>query len=279
MQDMKSIFRNHNKSYMMVMVLSYLDLARDYPRGVPIRELAKGFQDAMTDRERRGLPVDVPPSEVGEQWASAPISKVQSLLLGNPLTALREVLHFDRTSRLLSVRQEFSDGTGPDWATHLRAATASVLDEYWRTLGSRKLDETAPAKTDLRSKMLSIMDSYVGARNEAFKAHPMHAMMRDAVQAMESLDFIPLGVIVRGSVGQGNWANVPWIALMDTRNTSSTRDGVYVCYLFSEDMSRCYLTLNRGVTRTIEEKGRRLAYQTFRDDNVRDRAIREHADG
>lgn len=58
---------------------------------------------------------------------------------------------------------------------------------------------------------------------------------------------------VRPSVGQGNWAKVPWIALMDERETTSTQHGVYVVFLFAEDMSSVYLTLNQGVTQVFSD--------------------------
>lgn len=125
---------------------------------------------------------------------------------------------------------------------------------------------------DIRTSLLDIMDNYVTARSQIFKEHPMHAQMRDATQKIGSLPFIPSQIIVRGSIGQGNWANVPWIALMDRRSTSSTREGVYICYLFADDMMHCYLTIARGVTKTIDELGRREAYQQFRHDNSKDRA-------
>ncbi len=62
------------------------------------------------------------------------------------------------------------------------------------------------------------------------------------------LPFIHGNFKVQGSVGQGNWAKIPWIAIMDTRITTSTQLGEYIVYLFSEDMSSVYLTLAQGVT-------------------------------
>jgi hypothetical protein len=55
-------------------------------------------------------------------------------------------------------------------------------------------------------------------------------------------------LIVKASMGIGNWAKVPWLAVMDPRVTKSTQNGVYCVYLFREDMSGVYLTLNQGVT-------------------------------
>ena len=63
---------------------------------------------------------------------------------------------------------------------------------------------------------------------------------------------------VIGSVGKGNWATVPWIALMHRDITTSTQRGYYIVYLFSEDMQRLYLTIGQGVTETTKEEMQKL---------------------
>ncbi|WJH36859.1 DUF3578 domain-containing protein [Paenibacillus sp. CC-CFT747] len=74
------------------------------------------------------------------------------------------------------------------------------------------------------------------------------------------MPFISDQIRVQGSVGQGNWATIPWIALMDKRITETTQHGEYLVYLFAEDMGAVYLTLNQGVTEPLKEKGRREGY-------------------
>ena len=52
----------------------------------------------------------------------------------------------------------------------------------------------------------------------------------------------------RSSCGQhSNWADVPWIAVLDPEITTSTMRGYYVVFLFSIDMKRVYLSLNQGM--------------------------------
>src|SRR5947209_1679468 len=60
---------------------------------------------------------------------------------------------------------------------------------------------------------------------------------------------------IRWSVGQGNWAKVPWVAFLDSRETSTTQRGVYCCFLFRQDSSGVYLTFNQGVTEPHEKLG------------------------
>lgn len=54
--------------------------------------------------------------------------------------------------------------------------------------------------------------------------------------------------IVNGSVGKGLATKTPWIAILDKDITSSTREGVYIVFLFSSDYKRVYITLNQGTT-------------------------------
>lgn len=51
---------------------------------------------------------------------------------------------------------------------------------------------------------------------------------------------------VKGSVGKGNWADCPTVAILDTNITTSTQHGIYLVYLFKSDMSGVYLSLAWG---------------------------------
>jgi 5-methylcytosine-specific restriction protein B len=48
--------------------------------------------------------------------------------------------------------------------------------------------------------------------------------------------------------GRGRQATLPWIAILDKRETTSTQKGVYCVYLFREDLAGLYLTFAVGVT-------------------------------
>lgn len=53
---------------------------------------------------------------------------------------------------------------------------------------------------------------------------------------------------LKGSIGNGNFAEVPWVAIMDENITNSTTEGIYIVFLFSGDGEKVFLTLNQGVT-------------------------------
>ena len=53
---------------------------------------------------------------------------------------------------------------------------------------------------------------------------------------------------VKGSVGAGRATKTPWIAILDKDITTTTREGVYIVFLFSSDCKNVYITLNQGTT-------------------------------
>lgn len=68
--------------------------------------------------------------------------------------------------------------------------------------------------------------------------------------------------IVKGSPGQGNWADCPWIGIFDTIKTTSAQSGYYLVYIFKKDMTGVYLSLNQGVT-VVKEEYRRSAKEVL----------------
>ncbi|KAF1301026.1 MrcB family domain-containing protein [Candidatus Enterococcus willemsii] len=54
--------------------------------------------------------------------------------------------------------------------------------------------------------------------------------------------------VIKGSVGQGQWAEIPWICIFDKTISTQTTKGIYIAILFKADMTGLYLTLNQGWT-------------------------------
>lgn len=103
-----------------------------------------------------------------------------------------------------------------------------------------------------------VITSYPACRaTENFKGNPMGPIVRrELVNEISKTHIIVPPYTVKGSIGNGNWATVPWIAVLDTRITTSTQSGVYIVYLFSEDGESLYLTLNQGCTEFVSKLGR-----------------------
>lgn len=112
----------------------------------------------------------------------------------------------------------------------------------------------------IRQGLLKVMNKYVNAKKESPKGHELGRIIRNEIpKVINNLPFIDEErYITTGSIGVGNWAYVPWIAVMKRLITVSTQRGYYIVYLFSEDMKRVYLTLAQGVTETSREEMLRM---------------------
>ncbi|MFS0646845.1 MrcB family domain-containing protein [Siminovitchia sp. 179-K 8D1 HS] len=118
----------------------------------------------------------------------------------------------------------------------------------------------------IRTTFSGIMNTYINARREVFKAysmgtlfrHELPALLKQKISSSEEYE-------IKGSIGQGNWAVIPWLAIMNPKITTSTQRGFYIVYLFSEDMQHLYLTFAQGVTETSREEMER------RNEDIRSR--------
>ena len=95
-----------------------------------------------------------------------------------------------------------------------------------------------------------ILSEYIPAKQQTFAGHPMGSFFRNDIP-----NFIyKTGIVdsrthlITGSVGQGNWATVPWVCIFDRKITTSATKGVYIVYLLSKDGKTLYLTFNQGCT-------------------------------
>lgn len=120
---------------------------------------------------------------------------------------------------------------------------------------------------DLQQLLQEITGKWSIAKREAFTSHPLANKFRNEfVDAIKNIvaDVSP-SFIVKGSVGAGNWANVPWLSIRDPEITETTQDGVYPVYLFKADGSGVYLSLNQGTTNPAKKFGKRRATQQAKE--------------
>ncbi|ELY61545.1 MrcB family domain-containing protein [Natronococcus jeotgali] len=77
---------------------------------------------------------------------------------------------------------------------------------------------------------------------------------------------------IKSSAGKGRWTSIPWVAVMDPRETTQIQEGIYVVYLFEPQEDRVTLTLNQGVTALKNDVGIKEARQQLKTTakNVRD---------
>lgn len=95
-----------------------------------------------------------------------------------------------------------------------------------------------------------ILNEYVPSKKQTFAGHPMGTFFRNEIPST----IYRTGIVnqkthlITGSVGQGNWATVPWVCIFDRKITTSATKGVYIVYLMAKDGQTLYLTFNQGCT-------------------------------
>jgi 5-methylcytosine-specific restriction protein A len=111
----------------------------------------------------------------------------------------------------------------------------------------------------LRSKIDDVLNLYHLATQDDFKGNEIAELLRqkfpDEIRAIISAGMpnSEIEYVIEGSAGKGQWNHCPWVAILDPLVTVSPQRGYYPVYLFRENMSGVYLSLNQGVTDVREQ--------------------------
>lgn len=79
------------------------------------------------------------------------------------------------------------------------------------------------------------------------QGQPAQVHLRAARKAVAQL-LPPEGYRVRASGAAQNLPAVPWIAILNPDVTNTAQAGLYVCYLYRQDLTAVVLTMNQGAT-------------------------------
>lgn len=100
----------------------------------------------------------------------------------------------------------------------------------------------------------NILSDYPEAYGQQLTNHPLANLIRkDLPDAIKKVISDDKRFLVKGSAGAGNWTAIPWVAIFDILITNTAQSGYYPVYLFRDDMSGFYLSLNQGVTELKEK--------------------------
>lgn len=130
---------------------------------------------------------------------------------------------------------------------------------------------------NLRDVINKILNEYIDAKKEKFAKHQMGKFFKEEIPRV----IYKTGIVseesylIKGSVGQGNWAMIPWIGIFDSRITRTATKGIYIVYLLSEDGNSIYISLNQGCT---DIKAKHTKKDTIRIMNQNAKDIRAHID-
>ena len=117
---------------------------------------------------------------------------------------------------------------------------------------------------DYLARIASHYDRAAGLQTET------QQLLREA--ARQLVDLVPAGYVVIGSGGKGTATFTPWFGFFDPDETRSPQRGLYLCFLFSSNMSAVTLTLMQGITELDRTLGRQRARERLAQDAAAIRA-------
>lgn len=120
---------------------------------------------------------------------------------------------------------------------------------------------------NLRDSLKKILMEWNEEKKKPFKNNILAEFIRhDFVNSVKIVtEKNKSNYLLKASPGAGNWANIPWLSILDPRITTTTQEGIYPVYLFRSDCKGVYLSLNQGTTNPINKFGRIVAAEKARN--------------
>lgn len=116
----------------------------------------------------------------------------------------------------------------------------------------------------MREQILKISSEYRSERKNKFGKNQLADFIRDDFrEKVNEMVGNEERYIVDSSPGKGRWTDTPWLAIFDRFVTVSAQKGYYPVFIFRDDMSGLYLTLNQGVTE-IRTNYKKAATETLK---------------
>jgi hypothetical protein len=107
------------------------------------------------------------------------------------------------------------------------------------------------------SNLYEFLSRWPQAKEQQFAKNPATVFLTRALKedVFELISATHPGMIVKASAGAGNWADIPWLAVMHPDSTTTVRNGLNAVFLFAADRAGVYLSLNQGTTGQVEHLG------------------------
>lgn len=241
----KDSLTGYQRSYKLVFYKAFFTRLIE-KRETNCNDIATDFRQYYLNRKKAGLVPDVNVDPVIDNVEQSTIQQINNLILRNPFNAisnqgfiLKENDQKERYVLCPELRIQLS-------SNEIRTIIDIVnqkLELYYSSVDKHK-------GASMREIVEKILNEYIPATKEPFSNHPLGAFFRhDIPQMLYNTEIVDSNnYLITGSVGQGNWAMVPWVCIFDQSITTSATRGVYIAYLLEKNGNSLYLTFNQGCT-------------------------------
>lgn len=223
------------------------------------------FRQYYVERKKAGLVPDVDADPVISDIEKSTLAQIHNLILRNPFNAIssRGFISIEDNEKKRYV-------LNPSLKNQLTAEDIhSILDLVHQKLKLyySSIDRADSKGGNMREIIEKILNDYVPAKKEPFAGHPLGMYFRNDIprKLYETGLVNSSNYLVTGSVGQGNWAMIPWVCIFDRSITTTATKGVYIVYLLEKDGNSLYLTFNQGCTDIRNSHSKRETIRIMRE--------------
>ncbi|GAB6137960.1 McrB family protein [Halanaerobaculum tunisiense] len=282
-EKIKSDLKNHQRSYKFIVYKAFLNLANNIGE-VAENKLIKYFRNFYLQLKKQGVKVEA--ESATSKITNIEQTKFKSIKSYVNRMPLDKIDYLKKENDIIFMKQELWDQLTPVDIEKLKSYINQKIKKYYKERVGENIEISSNKQLErgqnlLRDNFNQILNTYYQARKkEDFAGHKLGDLFRHQLPELLNdriADFsFDNQYEIKGSIGQGNWARVPWFAIMDEDITTTTRDGVYVVYLFSDDMNKLYLTFNQGVTNRSKEEQIKLRNELREKLNLRSFSCDNH---
>lgn len=255
----------YQRSYKLVFYKSFFERMSENG-DVAAYTTTKAFQQFYLDRKQAGLLPDANVDPIIEKIETSSPESVYGLILRNPFDAISKHGFISKVSKNGKDYFQLDDALVRELDTKDIRAILDIVNKKLETYFSR-IDPKRSVDGKMRDFIETVLNDYIAAKQETFAGHPMGTYFRnDIPNAIYNTGIVKSSThLITGSVGQGNWATVPWVCIFDRNITTSATKGVYIVYLLSKDGKTLYLTFNQGCTDIRRENSKKDTIKIMRE--------------
>lgn len=240
----------YSRSYKLVFYKSFFSMMDDSGTAFAYK-VAESFRNFYLDRKKAGKAPDVSVDSRIADIEQSSVQDVYEVILLNPFKHIQD--------KGFMFKQKDANGQEVlvlnrklfDILTKVDVDTILQLVDKKLNLYFSKID--GGENVELHNLVYRWMNEYESVLSSVKKTKDYKNPFKEIVTKDIPASLVkstPIGdpYIVKGSCGVGIWTDVPWIAVFDSRITTSAQTGVYIVYLLNKDTKTLYLTLNQGAT-------------------------------
>lgn len=254
----------YQRSYKLVFLKSLFENWQDSGE-IPAYTVSLAFQKYYITRKQKGWIPDVNADPVIDNVENSSVKSIFGLILRNPFDAISKR---GFVSKIVKNEKEYfklQEALTAELKSEDIKEILQLLDKKLSFYYS-KIDPQKQVNGKMQEMINKILNEYVACKKQTFAGHSMGSFFRNEIPSgiyntgiVDSKDYL-----ITGSVGQGNWATVPWVCIFDRAITTSATKGVYIVYLLAKDGNTLYLTFNQGCTKIREKNSKKDTIKIMR---------------